>query len=71
MSKQGMPPHGNRRYPWERWQDGRKHTVRHGKHFHIDPENFRRSVIVRARSRGLKAVTRVNGDAVTFQFVER
>ncbi len=68
MSKTTMPPHGNRLYPWDRWEDGRKHKARRGQHFAIPVETFRRSLAVRARRRKKQVTTRVKGDVVTFQF---
>lgn len=70
MSKTRMPPHGNHRYPWDRWEDGNVHTAVRGQHFAVDPESFRTAVHVRASTRKLKAVTRVRGDSVIFQFVK-
>jgi hypothetical protein len=67
MSKE-MPPHGNRKYPWDKWQNGRIHVAKRGEDFEIDVEEFRKSVNVRASKVGMKATTRVNGDTVTFRF---
>jgi len=71
MSKVELPQHGNTIYPWPLWENGSVHRAKRGRHFHdISPESFRRSILLRAKTIGRKAVTRIKGDAVTFQFVD-
>lgn len=60
--------HGNQEYPWDSWTDGKPHLVRRGRHFHIDPESFRRVLGTRARRLRTKVQTRVKGEKVWFQF---
>jgi len=62
--------HGNRKYPWEKWQDGKTHQAVQGRHFACSPEKFRHLLTSRASRRGLKVSPRVKGDVVWFQFGE-
>lgn len=42
MSKISIRKHGNHKYPWHRWADGRWHTVVSGQHFTCKVMNLRR-----------------------------
>jgi len=59
----------NRIYPWDEWANGSVWQVKRGEDFHVSPGTFRGNVAVTARRRGLRAVTSINGDVVTFQFL--
>ena len=66
MSKQIVPPHGNRRYPWEKWagkpdKDGPRVTAIRGIDFRpeVSASSFRATVVKRAERMGRKVTTRV------------
>lgn len=72
MSKVALPQHGNAKYPWPKWENGSTYRAKLGKDFKgITAESFRRVLTTRALRRGMKAVTRVSGDVVTFRFEEK
>ena len=51
------PPRGRpASYPWERWADGRIHTLRRGKHFKGDAGVLQWAARYQAKRRGLKVV---------------
>jgi hypothetical protein len=68
MTTKTLVPNGNRLYPWDRWQDGKPHKAARGKNFQITPEQFRKSLHMRATRIGQVVETRVRGDVVWFQF---
>ncbi len=62
--------HGNRKYPWKRWADGRLHRAKAGKHFSCTTSHFRRALSMHAHRNDLTVTTRTNGDTVSFQFFD-
>jgi hypothetical protein len=60
--------HGNAKYPWAEWSDGRIVKLTRGEDFDVEPAVMRGQVIVRARKDGLKFRTNVKGDDVIFTF---
>lgn len=63
-----MPVHGNSKYPWHLWANGKTHKVVRGMDFETSTETFRRTLGSHACAHNLKVTTRVRGDAVWFQF---
>lgn len=60
-------PHGNRRYNWDSWCDGKWRKMRPGKDFDCTSISFRMQVLAKARELGLKADTRLlQGGQVAF-----
>lgn len=62
--------HGNSKYPWSKWFDGRTHKIKPAK-YGRDVESFRRQINGKAGSMGKKAITRVEGEFVYVAAVER
>lgn len=62
---------GNAKYPWDKWTDGKQHTIEQGKDFDLDPQVMRASVLRRAWAMGKTAETSVDGKKVTFKVKER
>ena len=52
-------PHGNARYKWAAWADGKWRKFQHGKDFTCKPASFRIQVLAAARSMGVEAETRI------------
>lgn len=67
--------HGNTKYPWDQWGDGRVWELAHGEDFEVEPDVMRGQVIVRARKEGRRVKTNVVKAAdgkpatVVFQFL--
>lgn len=57
-----------RRYPWEKWANGRTWRLTKGDDFHGDPETLRSTIYTYARRHGLTATVAVKGNAVEVQF---
>lgn len=60
--------HGNAKYPWHEWGDGRIVKLTRGEDFDVEPAVMRGQVIVRARKEGKAFKTNVRGDDVVFTF---
>lgn len=60
--------HGNAKYPWHEWGDGRIVQLTRGEDFDVEPAVMRGQVIVRARKEGKAFKTNVRGDSVVFTF---
>lgn len=60
--------HGNAKYPWHEWGDGRIVKLTRGIDFDIEPAVMRGQVIVRARKEGKAFRTNVRGEDVVFTF---
>ena len=60
--------HGNAKYPWHEWGDGRIVKLTRGEDFDIEPAVMRGQVIVRARKEGKAFRTNVRGNDVVFTF---
>lgn len=60
--------HGNAKYPWAEWSDGRIVKLTRGTDFDVEPAVMRGQVIVRARKEGRRFRTNVKGDDVIFTF---
>jgi len=54
--------HGNAKYPWHEWGDGRIVKLIRGEDFDIEPAVMRGQVIVRARKESKAFRTNVRGD---------
>jgi hypothetical protein len=54
MSNTFTKKHGNQKYPWPRWMDGKWHTVIRGKHFSCKPLNFRRRLDQQEKETGIQ-----------------
>ena len=66
MKKMGRPL----KYPWSKWlRLGVKHRVK-AETYGVDVQYLRRIISTGAASRGLRAVTAIDGDAVRFRIVE-
>lgn len=63
-----LPAHGNTKYPWVRWTNGKTHKAVRLIDFDVSADSFRSLLRVRAMNYNLKVTTRVRGDAVWFQF---
>lgn len=74
MSKLKMPAHGNNKYPWAKWEDGKVHRVHCGRgrkcQVKLTPQSFRNSLNVRAARRQVRVTTSISNNVVTFQFVK-
>ncbi len=63
-------PHGaatrgqlrNRKYPWNRWFDGKTHRLKWGRDFDPEPPEFRRQVLRAAKRMGAQIRTRIEVD---------
>lgn len=55
---QSPPPHGNRKYPWERWSDGKWREVDPSV-YGVSPEALKSVVVNWADRRDLKTETRL------------
>jgi len=64
QSRLGRPP----KYPWDKWIDGEEHTIEKGVDFHVTTVGFQTTLHVTARSKGMKVMTAIDGDKITFQF---
>lgn len=51
-------------YPWDRWFDGRAHTLVEGRDFHGEPRVFARTVRAAAQRRGLQVDVRIYPNSV-------
>lgn len=72
MSKTRTLQHGNRKYPWEIWEQGGPHEAKRGVHFQgITAEGFQRQLHVRAGTIGKRVESTVIGNVVQFQFHEK
>lgn len=60
--------HGNAKYPWHEWGDGRIVKLVRGEDFDIEPAVMRGQVIVRARKEQKAFRTNVRGDEIVFTF---
>lgn len=60
--------HGNAKYPWQAWGDGRIVKLTRGEDFECESAVMRGQVIVRARKEGKAFRTNVRGDDVVFTF---
>lgn len=58
------------RYPWTEWMDGSKWQIEQGIDFSADvpPNNFVNAMHAKARKKGMKVRTHVEGNKVQFQF---
>lgn len=66
MKKMGRPL----KYPWDKWlRLGVKQRVK-AEAYGVDVQYLRRVISTGAASRGLRAVTAIDGDAVRFRVVE-
>ncbi len=66
MKKMGRPL----KYPWDKWlRLGVKHRVK-AETYGVDVQYLRRVISTGAASRGLRAVTAIDGDAVRFRVIE-
>jgi len=61
----------NARYPWDKWEDGKRHTIAQGTDYPatIAPSVMRGMVLRRAYAKGRDCESTVDGDKVTFQFL--
>lgn len=60
-------PHGNRKYNWHKWCDGKWRKAKQGYHFACTPHSFRVQVLAKARSLGCNAQTRqLSGGVIAF-----
>lgn len=60
-------------YPWNLWMNGERHIARRGLDFHSSVRSFASGLYGRARSdstddQPVKVRTKIEGDAVYFQF---
>ena len=55
---------GNYRYPWDEWLDGQTWRLVRGEDFTTQINSFRSTAIIRAKARGVKLKTVVDGEAV-------
>lgn len=55
--------HGNAKYPWTKWFDGKAHKIKPAK-YGRGIEAFRRQISAKAGSHGKRAITRVDGEFV-------
>lgn len=72
MSKALARKHGNRKYPWHRWMDGRRHTAILGQHFTCEPLNFRRRIDMQSRQSGIPVKIEpfaVGDTEIVFRFI--
>jgi hypothetical protein len=65
--RRGRPP----LYPWGEWADGSVWRIVRGEDFRIPAESMCSALRARAARSGRRVVTRVDGDAIDFQFVPR
>lgn len=68
MSEIVMPPHGNSKYPWEKWCDFAEHTVKRGRDFKVEASSFRYALHRHAERNDLKVSVCVREDVVRFTF---
>lgn len=64
MVQLGRPP----KYPWTVWLDGEEHVIQKGVDFEQPAVNFQTSLHVKARMKGIKVTTAIDGDKITFRF---
>ncbi len=55
-------------YPWEKWANGKQHTLRRGKQFNCAPVSIQAQAHFYARQNGLTVQTNRLGDTVVIQF---
>ena len=53
-------------YPWNKWADGKKHTIRPGKDFKVTPRHMASAIYSYARRKERKATVSLVGGTVTF-----
>lgn len=56
-------------YPWEQWADGAAWRIVRGDDFKVSVESMRSALWSHAQRNSLRVATRVDGDAITFQFI--
>lgn len=56
---------------WAARADGRVHQLDRGEHFGRDPRKVQRAAVMWAQRHDVRAVTRIDGDSVTVQFLQR
>lgn len=60
--------HGNAKYPWDEWQDGRTRRIARGEDFEVEAKVMQGQIKVRGSKVGRRTATNVQGDAVVFTF---
>lgn len=64
------PPNGfARKYPWERWSDGKIHELARGEDFHVGPYSFKNAALKHAIQHGLRVTATIRHDRVWLQFM--
>ena len=59
------------KYPWDKWADGQIWQITKGQDFEVDIQAMRSMLHNRSRYHGMLLRTKIDGDTLTFQFVEK
>lgn len=65
--RKNMPPHGNRKYPWAKWQDGKARWV-NAADYGVSAKTLAKVVTNRSLRIGREIDARVDVDRVWIQF---
>jgi hypothetical protein len=60
--------HGNSKYPWQDWEDGKTRRIVRGEDFEVEAKVMQGQIKVRGSKAGRRTATNVQGDAVVFTF---
>lgn len=55
-------------YPWDEWMDGNAWQIEQGTDFLPEPRNFVAAMHMKAKKKGMKLKTTVDGKKIQFQF---